>query len=235
MKRVTKLFLFSLVLSATLAVAQANTKFQHVIIVVQENRTPDNLFGSDMFAQTRQLPGADLVGGGACENVPPKPPYAIALQSINLGNACDPNHGHKTAWISTYNGGAMDGACTITASGCTMTYSPQLNFQNYSYVQSSDVVPYFQIASQYGYANYTFQTNQGPSFLAHQFLFSGTSAPDQIGDQYDDCGTGGLCYHQWFAAENAPPYFNYGCPGKNTSTIIAQRPVPIQASLEPVS
>ena len=129
MKRVTKLFLFSLVLSATLAVAQANTKFQHVIIVVQENRTPDNLFGSDMFAQTRQLPGADLVGGGACENVPPKPPYAIALQSINLGNACDPNHGHKEAWISTYNGGAMDGACTITASGCTMTYSPQLNFQ----------------------------------------------------------------------------------------------------------
>jgi len=154
MKRVTKLFLFSLVLSATLAVAQANTKFQHVIIVVQENRTPDNLFGSDMFAQTRQLPGADLVGGGACENVPPKPPYAIALQSINLGNACDPNHGHKEAWISTYNGGAMDGACTITASGCTMTYSPQLNFQNYSYVQPSDVVPYFQIASQYGYANY---------------------------------------------------------------------------------
>jgi hypothetical protein len=87
MNRFAKLFLFSLALSATPAVAQANTPFQHVIIVVQENRTPDNLFGSDVFAKTRQLPGADLVSGGPCENVPPKPPYAIALQPINLGNA----------------------------------------------------------------------------------------------------------------------------------------------------
>jgi hypothetical protein len=223
MNRSAKLCLFSLALSATLAVAQANTPFQHVIIVVQENRTPDNLFGSDVFAKTRQLPGADLVSGGPCENVPPKPPYAIALQPINLGNACDPNHSHETSWVPTYDGGAMDGACTISASGCTMTYSPELDFQNYSYVQSSDVVPYFQIASQYGYGNYMFQTSQGPSFLAHQFLFSGTSAPDQIGDTYDDCGTGGLCYHEWFAAENAPKKnMNYGCPGQTTSTVILE-------------
>lgn len=36
---------------------------------------------------------------------------------------------------------------------------------------------YFHIASQYGFANWMFQTNQGPSFPAHQFLFSGSSAP----------------------------------------------------------
>jgi hypothetical protein len=30
-----------------------------------------------------------------------------------------------------------------------------------------------------------FQTSQGPSFPAHQFLFSGSSVPDQIGDSHD--------------------------------------------------
>src|SRR5262249_54207807 len=37
---------------------------------------------------------------------------------------------------------------------------------------------YFDLALQYGFANRMFQTNQGPSFPAHQFILSGTSAPD---------------------------------------------------------
>jgi hypothetical protein len=53
------------------------------------------------------------------------------------------------------------------------------------------VVPYFDIAQKYGFANYFFQTNQGPSFPAHQFLFTGTSAPSGV-------GTG----HKFFASEN---------------------------------
>jgi hypothetical protein len=39
------------------------------------------------------------------------------------------------------------------------------------------VQPYFDIATNYGFANYFFQTNEGPSYPAHQFLFTGTSAP----------------------------------------------------------
>jgi phospholipase C len=38
-------------------------------------------------------------------------------------------------------------------------------------------IPNFAIAEQYGFANRMFQTNQGPSFPAHLFLFSGTSSP----------------------------------------------------------
>jgi phospholipase C len=46
---------------AVLTHAQTNIpQIQHVIVVIQENRTPDNLFGSDAFASQRQLPGADL-------------------------------------------------------------------------------------------------------------------------------------------------------------------------------
>ena len=47
MKNLRRLLLLPVTLSAALGVAQTpNTPFQHVIVVVQENRTPDNLFGS---------------------------------------------------------------------------------------------------------------------------------------------------------------------------------------------
>jgi len=44
------------------------------------------------------------------------------------------------------------------------------------------VNPYLDLATQYGWANYMFQTNQGPSFPAHQFIFGGTSAPSAADD-----------------------------------------------------
>jgi phospholipase C len=83
-------------LALTLAYAQnvPNTPFQHVIVVIQENRTPDNLFGSDAFASQRQLPGTDLTAAGQCYNVLP---YTVTLQPINLGNPCNPDHSHKPA------------------------------------------------------------------------------------------------------------------------------------------
>jgi Phosphoesterase family len=68
-----------------------------------------------------------------------------------------------------------------------------------TYVSTTDdqsvVAPYFDIASKYGFANYFFQTNQGPSMPAHQFLFSGTSAPNGVLNQQ---------YFNYFDAENPP-------------------------------
>src|SRR6516162_7204342 len=54
----------------------------------------------------------------------------------------------------------------------------------YYYVDNSKglIQPYLDLVTHYGCANYMFQTNQGPSFPAHQFLFGGTSAPSAAGD-----------------------------------------------------
>src|SRR5437660_11423583 len=71
----------------------------------------------------------------------------------------------------------MDGAdlvglgCQAGAVGC-----PPPNPQ-FMYVNPSEVAPYFQLAQQYTFCDRMFQTNQGPSFPAHQFIISGTSAP----------------------------------------------------------
>ncbi len=42
--------------------------------------------------------------------------------------------------------------------------------------------PYLTFAEQYGWANFMYQTNQGPSYPAHQFIFSGTSARSSAED-----------------------------------------------------
>jgi phospholipase C len=192
---------------------QPNTPIRHVIIVVQENRTPDNLFGSDLQNATRRLPNADLVGQGSCHG------QTITLTAATLDTCWDPDHGHfqpHPSWQQMYDGGKMDGACDIYIhnDACQPPTSIPPN-PNYSYVDNTPITatglglvdPYFQIAEQYGFANYMFQTNQGPSFPAHLFLFTGTSAPVA----YNDPGDTQMLW-QWFVAENVTTASNsYGC------------------------
>jgi phospholipase C len=69
------------------------------------------------------------------------------------------------------------------------------------YVYPADVEPYLQMAQQYTFADRMFQTNQGPSFPAHQFIISGTSAPTA-----PPAATSNL-----FVAENGSGGSNEGC------------------------
>ena len=141
-----------LLLLVTSAAAQA---FEHVVIIVQENRTPDNLFGAS------GLPGADLVVNTA------------KGQAITLAYGPDIGHGHKEYLLET---------------------AGQMPKGAYDYV-TGDAQPYWDLAAQYGFANYMFQTNQGASFPAHQFLVSGTSAPSDTSDVFvsDDSSAGYGC------------------------------------------
>lgn len=138
-------------------------KIQHVVVVVQENRSTDNLFHG--------LAGADIANEGVNSQG-----QVIPLTPLPLANDYDLSHNHQ-AFVAMYDGGRMDGAdkvlvgCVSGAVGC-----PPPNPQ-FKYVNPSDVAPYFQLAEQYTFADRMFQTNQGPSFPAHQFIISGTSAP----------------------------------------------------------
>jgi Phosphoesterase family len=174
----------------------ANTPIQHIIVVIQENRTPDNLFLADSKLIAN---GAHLVSHGSCFGT------TIKLTPLPLDPCFDPDHSHKGGWLPSYDNGKMDGACSISSGATASCAIPKCSdtryttCPQYSYVANTlyDGVhgilgPYFQLAEQYGFANYMFQTNQGPSFPAHQFLFSGTSAPEPYPGEY----------YQWFAAEN---------------------------------
>ena len=139
-----------------LIVASASAhSFGHIVIIVQENRTPDNLFGA------AGLPGADVVVNTA------------KGAAITLAKGPVLGHGHKEFLLESA-GKMPKGA--------------------YDYV-TGDAQPYWDLAAQYGFANYMYQTNQGASFPAHQFLISGTSAPSDTSDLFvsDDSGKGYGC------------------------------------------
>ena len=162
----TLLFLWTLL---ALASSEAQTRtFKHVVVILQENRTPDNLFGSNPNFE----PGVDLATSGLNSKG-----ETLPLIPISFETCFDLNHSHL-AFVTAYDNGKMDGAdknTTQPVQGCVVPPNPQ-----YRYVDNSTglVQPYFDIAKQYGWANRNFQTNQGPSFSAHQFFLAGTSAPD---------------------------------------------------------
>jgi len=134
-------------------------KIEHVIVIFQENRTPDNLFHG--------LPNADIANSGVNSHG-----QTIPLAPIPLAGGYDLVHAHLAfEWM--YDGGKMDGADKIGVS-CQTNCPPNPQFM---YVNPSDVSPYFQLAQRYTFADRMFQTNQGPSFPAHQFILAGTSAP----------------------------------------------------------
>jgi phospholipase C len=155
-----------------------DSHIEHVVIIFQENRTPDNLFQDPVLIAA----GADIASSGINSKG-----QRIPLQRIDLGNVgpnpdlYDLGHAHSSfvqmCDLKPTGECAMDGAdlipvvCGANAPGC-----PPPNPQ-FAYVDPADVQPYFQLAEQYTFADRMFQTNQGPSFPAHQYIISGTSAP----------------------------------------------------------
>ena len=129
---------------------------QHIVIIVQENRSVDNLF--------QFLPGANTQSYGPAS----KGNRRIQLQPQSLAAPYDLGHGHPN-WITEYASGAMNG---FDREQCTGTCPKDPAF---SYVPQSEVGPYYTLAETYAFADNFFQSNQGPSFPAHQYLVSGTS------------------------------------------------------------
>lgn len=123
-------------------------EIKHVVIIVQENRTPDNLFHG--------LPGAD--------DDPP-----VQLSPVPLDAHFDLEHSHDAFEIE-YDDGRMDG---FDREPCREGDCP--DHAAYGYVPQDEVEPYFELARTYTFADRTFQSNSGPSFPAHQYVLAGTS------------------------------------------------------------
>ena len=212
--------LFSATLAALSLTAPASaqiTSFQHVIVVVQENRTPDNLF------QGLCTPSS------ACSTQPSSQQYNIKTTAwldktspgahttnptaVQLATDYDLSHEHS-AFVSMCDlnasgACAMDGAAYV---GCLPKTKLCPTRPAFGYVDNSTkaVQPYLDLVKAYGWGNYMFQTNQGPSFPAHQFLFGASSAPTADDD-----------HNGIFVAENlnTPRYSPAGCTAEITTRV----------------
>ena len=74
-------------------------KIQHIVVIFQENRTPDSLFQDSVLIR-----GADIASTGTNSQG-----QTIPLSQIELANDYDLGHTHR-AFVAMYDSGKMDGA-----------------------------------------------------------------------------------------------------------------------------
>lgn len=196
------------------------TPITHVVIIFQENRTPDNLFQDPVLISR----GADIVNTGMNSKG-----QMIRLGQVDLGtNGPNPTHYDlvhaHSAFLQMCHLNKSTGMCAMDGADQISVYC-DAKFPNclppnpqFKYVSPADVGPYFQLAEQYTFADRMFQTNQGPSFPAHQFIISGTSAPTEGSTL--------------FAAENPVDVNNTGCLAPPSETVALIDPSGLESSAQ---
>jgi len=209
------------------------TPIKHVVVIFQENRTPDNLF-QGLCTANKGVPGC----GTAATQYDIASTYVnaksltVSLKPVGLATNFDLDHSHggpkrngtTSGWDFEYTNQGITGkpaanvptSCGTNVYGCVV---PANNYSQFMYVYNTPVTnsngtkgglldPYIKLATTYGWGNRMFQTNQGPSYPAHQFIFGATSAPTAADDPL------GI-----FVAENGPST-DYGCASGNSVQLI---------------
>jgi phospholipase C len=126
---------------------------KHVVIVVQENRTFDNLFYG--------FPGAHYATYGYNHSGTKVALHPIGLTGPAIGNS----------WLDAlfaWDGGQMNRFDEINGGNGAATYV-------YAYVRHSDIKPYWTMARSYVLADHMFPTMFGGSFTAHLDLIASTA------------------------------------------------------------
>jgi phospholipase C len=137
--------------------AKKGKYFTHVVILIQENRTFDNLFAT--------FPGADGTTTGKTHN------GTMRLRKANLESPVSPNNGYPY-WERDWNHGKMNGFDTVPIGKVPGTYV-------YQYVDPAQIKPYWTLAQRYVLSDHLFQTQGSGSFTAHQDLIRGGT---ELGD-----------------------------------------------------
>jgi phospholipase C len=163
-------------------------RFEHIIVIVQENRTPDNLFyGFCQYVSCSTTPSStqyDIQTSDWLDKT--SPGGVIQPLPVPLASTWGPAHNHPS-FETLCDANATTGVCAMDGGNgveCEVGDGACPSKLAFMYVDNSTGVlnPYLLLAGEYGWANYMFQTNQGPSFPAHQFLFGGSSAPSELDD-----------------------------------------------------
>ena len=118
----------------------------HVIVMIQENRSFDNLFAT--------YPGADGTTTGKMQGKHGQ--RRIPLQEANLTEPCDFGHSYS-GFMKDLDGGKMDGFNTEGGGNGSACAGPA-GKHPYQYVNPQQIAPYWDIANQYVLADEMFQT-----------------------------------------------------------------------------
>jgi phospholipase C len=135
--------------------AATPTPIRHVVVVVKENHTFDNYFGS--------FPGAE--GNAIC----PTPAGALPCPHAPLRTPRDLCHEHSCA-LTEWNGGAMNGWAQVSGSSSN---GDNLAWAQY---QEADIPNYWAYARAFTLADHFFADPLGPSFPGHMEVLAAQGA-----------------------------------------------------------
>jgi phospholipase C len=142
-------------------------KIKHIVYIVQENRSFDNLF--------QGYPGADTVSSG-------KDSYGqtIKLQPVKLSQFPYEIDHSAAAMFAACNGtGSLPGTkCRMNGFNKEMFFGgPKgIKYPMYVYVPHSDSQPYFDMAHEGVVADRMFQSHLDESFVSHQYIIAAQAA-----------------------------------------------------------
>jgi phospholipase C len=150
---------------------------KHVVIIVQENRSFDNIF-TGYSGATYSSYGCAAAGSLKRDTPPasssgtcPAGDEKLQLQPITFTPPTPQDIAHSWAdSIHDQDGGNMDafGDAELGTTRHAGAFA-------YSYLERSVVQPYWSMASSYVLADHMFATENGPSFTAHIDLIAGTT------------------------------------------------------------
>ncbi|MBV8344496.1 MAG: hypothetical protein JO190_05815 [Candidatus Eremiobacteraeota bacterium] len=146
--------------------ATGSGKITHIVYIVQENRSFDNLFAG--------YPGADTVSKGknskgqlvTLQPVSLSTRYEIDHSATAMFRACDKTRGLPGTHCR------MDGFDREKTVGAPMS----LTYPQYVYVPHDESKPYFDMAHEWVVADRMFQSQLDESFVAHQYIIAAQAA-----------------------------------------------------------
>jgi len=146
------------------ATSVATNPIKHIVIVIQENRSFDNLFRG--FSEPSGAV-ADYANYGYDKNG-----NQIALQPILLESIYDPGHSHGD-FVADYDGGKNDG---FKANNSGTNSSTANN--GYAYIEQQEIQPYWDMAAQGALAQRFFHGMTGPTWPSHLMWAAGSTTWD---------------------------------------------------------
>ncbi len=139
-------------------------KIAHIVYIVQENRSFDNLF--------QGYPGADTVSEG--KNSKGK---TIVLQPSKLGAHYVIDHSAAAMFAACNGTGSLPGThCRMNGFNKEESVNGPAHDPQYVYVPHDESKPYFDMAHEGALADRMFQSQLDESFVAHQYVIAAQAA-----------------------------------------------------------
>jgi phospholipase C len=152
-------------------------KIKHIVWVVQENRSFNDMFEGYPGATTASS-GKDSEGN------------TIKLKPISLRMTFDIDHSAHAMFEACDGTGTLPGTkCKMDGFNLEENYGSPLNSQ-YSYVPHVESKPYWDMAHQYVLADQMFASQLDESFVAHQYIIA-AQAQSSVDVPYYYWGCGG--------------------------------------------